>query len=119
MGRQCSHVLPKCPYDKLKAIVVKNSDNSESSDDVFVAKIINGYYPSRPYQRCSVYLNSGHDDFNWGNIDTFTDLNNYYNDERWYDAQGNCQNFNITQLKKFEIEKTAWLSWKFSGHETV
>ena len=106
---RCSSV-PRCPWDKLRTIVVKNSYDSDNSDDYFFARVTNSK------SSCTTELDSNSNDFNSGNLDTFTgsDLDNPsdYHQTGW--ITGNCQNFNITVLKDFAIAK-----WKYEAPFTA
>ena len=92
--------LEKFPWDKLKTIEVKNSDDSYSSNDLVYARV------SNPVSSCITYLNTWHNDFQYGNLDTFTNLNNNYDGT----YPGDCQDFNITELSSFEI-----LRWEYGN----
>ena len=99
-SEQCSNI-PRCPNDKLKTIEVKNSDQSYSSNDLFYARV------SNLVSSCTVNLDSNYNDFQYGNLDTFTNLNNAYDGTG---IPGNCQNFNITRLTRLEI-----LRWEYGN----
>ena len=93
---KCSNI-PKCPNDKLERIELKNHWNSESSDDLLAVKICN----HGDDDCCKTELNSNYNDFTYGNLDTFYDLN--YSGNIVFNAgtnlatsKGNCENFNIT-----------------------
>ena len=109
-SRQCSHVLPRCPYDKLKAIVVKNSDKSYNTNDYFFARVINGNY-----EYCTVNLDTNWNDFQYGNLDTFTDLNHKLDGTYFGGGYGKCQDFNITQVTEFKMLKM-WIERAWDGH---
>ena len=89
--------LEKWPL--LKKIIAKSSNDSYNSDDWCSVKV------TTPVSSCITSLDSGSNDFQSGDINTFTNLNtdgylgNYWN-------SGNCQDFNITSLKKLEIMRT-------------
>ena len=85
---------PSYPWVKLKTIIVKNSDKSYSSNDLFFVRIRNSV------SSCTACLDSNYNDFQYGNIDTFTNLN-----YQWEGSgiPGNCQDFNITRLTSFEV----------------
>ena len=92
--------IPRCPWDKLKTIVVKNSYDSYSSNDLVYARVSNSV------SSCITYLDTRHNDFQYGNLDTFTNLNNNYDGT----YPGDCQDFNITELSSFEIQR-----WPFGN----
>ena len=88
----CSNI-PKCRTDYLKKVEVKNSDQSYNTNDDFFLRICN------PASCCEVELDSNSNDFQYGNLDTFSgyeELN--YN--------GNCWYFNITVVSSISIKRT-------------
>jgi len=102
-SRRCSSV-PRCPWDKLKTIVVKNSDRSYNSDDWLSVRVTNAV------SSCVTGLDTCYDDFKSGSLDTFTNLNTEYVYDstywKYWSNDGYCQDFNITSLKSLELFRT-------------
>ena len=78
----------------LQTIEVKTSENSPSSNDYFYVRICNAD------SCCTANLDSKRNDFQSGNLDTFTNLN--YSDDP-EEIPGNCGDFDITTLASFEV----------------
>ena len=100
--------LKRYPHDKLKTIVVKNSAHSDDTNDLFYARVRNSV------SSCTVNLDSWGNDFQQGNLDTFTDLNNAFDQ---VDIPGNCQDFNITGLTSLEVLHVAYHGIMFDKAE--
>ena len=100
--KKCSSdEIPKCPYNGLERIEVKNSytNTCKNTDDDFFVKICN------PVKCCQVELNTNYNDFNCGNLDYFWD--SHLNDYDGYHVRGNCLDFNITVVSQLSIMRRA------------
>ena len=87
-SKQCSNI-PECPNDKLYFIQLQNAARSYSSNDDFFIRICN------PASCCYAELDSDANDFNSGNLDTFSGT----------DIDGNCNHFNITTVRSLSVKR--------------
>ena len=98
-------------HTQLGTIEVKNSVDSYNTNDHFYVEICN------PASCCTASLDSNHNDFQSGNLDTFTDLDHTDSPE---EILGNCEYFSISEVTSFKVMRWGmYTNWEYHTGATL